>query len=277
MNKKNILLLLIPVLVLAVAVPCIIFSIIKSNADKAVAAIVTHSSSINNMNDGETTNQLATSDETQVDSADKFTLFESQDGKDMERLGQQNVDNEILLANMSGFVYGGVGTGSVSVATCICQDTVDMNDFIDSSLGWPVSDKYPDSEYADTRLYLAQLIVSMDGTTKMPKNIYPEISGITQMSIVQYSVSKGSQCIIDDECGIYMYILSDYMKIGHPKITTINSMILSVDDNKEFDGIKSDLQATIETDTGKYFVYLIYEQLIDKPEGFRILDMVKLS
>lgn len=275
MNKKNILLLLIPVLVLAVAVPCIIFSIIKSNADKAVAAIVTHSSSINNMNDGETTNQLATSDKTQVDSADKFTLFENPS----EQVAKEINDDLMLLASSESFLYtgGGLGNGPIGIATCICQGTVDMNNFIDSYLGWPVSDEYPDSEYADARLYLAQLIVSMDRTTKMPENIYPEISAITQMSIIQYSIATGNQCIIDDNSGIYMETLYGYMKIGHPKITTINSMVLSVDDNKEFDGVKSDLQATIETDTGKYFVYLIYEQLIDKPEGFRILDIVKLS
>ena len=71
------------------------------------------------------------------------------------------------------------------------------------------------------------------------------------------------------------------MKAGHPAITTIDSMVLSIDDPKVFeemtDNVKSALQATIKTDVGEYFVYLTYERRADNSKGFKILDMTKLS
>jgi len=279
MTKKNIfLLVLVPVTILVViAVSGIIYTIVKANSNIADAGVVTHSSSIYKMIGNETTAaQPIESDQSQDITDNEFILFQNPD----EQTRQEINDNEMLLASITSFMYGGMGQGSFGIATCICQDTVDMNNFIDSSLGWPVSDEYPDSEYADARLYISQLIGSMDGSTEFPTNLYPDIPLGAQQFMVQYSVSTGTQYIKDSDAKYYRDTLSNYMKIGHPRITTINSMVLSVDDPKVFDrdptSPGSDLQATIETDTGKYFVYLMYEEQDGVP-GFKVLDIVKLS
>jgi len=153
-----------------------------------------------------------------------------------------------------------------------------MNATIDSFLGWPNGDEYPDSEYASSRLYISQLIGSMDGSTEVPAtNLYPDTPIAAQQYVVNYCISNQIQFPLDGKFKYYKDLLSEYMKAGHPTITTINSMVLSTDDPKVFDEIESVLQAKIRTDIGEYFVYLVYEKREDIAPGFRILDMVKLS
>ena len=120
MKKKNIMIIAIPVLVLAVSIPSVLFLIHKNKqqVDAARAAVVVHSSEITIETEagtaGTTSPSMSDGNEAQETAAVVLHLFENPD----KQTQQEIYDNEILIASNPNFLIGGLGSSaSASIAT----------------------------------------------------------------------------------------------------------------------------------------------------------------
>lgn len=186
---------------------------------------------------------------------------------------QMESNNDKIIESMRDFTQ--IDITGPEVAASICKQTLDMNVFIKTSVGWDES-KYG-IDYSGVRTYINSLISSMQNIDLSPENAYPQIPLEDQRSAVKFCIYNNSQYRVGNPSTLYKEILANYMKIGYPQIITINSIMLTTDDNKKFDDFTSNLQATIVTDTGTYFVYLMSFVPDGAASEFKILDMIKCN
>lgn len=280
-KKKPWLAILIPIIVLAIAIPIAIFYFFNGNAANAIAEETTVAPTVIT---GDTEKYVRQSEIYSEQSipyeyedylADEAATTESGMVSPVGISGpakQLIMSNDEFLISIRDLTM--IDTTSAEVAASICKQTTDMNAFINSYLGWDES-KYG-VDFTGVRTYINSLILSMQDVNLSPDNTYPEIPLEDQRSAVKYSIAKQEQYHLGNPSKLYKETLLNYMLIGHPEILTINTMVLSNADGKFFDGISSNLQAKIVTDSGTYFIYMV-SQVPDGVVGeFKILDVIKL-
>lgn len=183
-----------------------------------------------------------------------------------------NKSNKILLDLKNETM---IDTTTDEIKTSIIQQSKDMNNFISDHCGYPDS-KFGEDYKASTS-YIDELVTSMIFNSKQPEPLFNQ-SIITMQNEIKYCIMENLQYHINSNFTQYNELLLNWMKIGHPIITNIDTISLEkLDDVTMFDSIYSNnLNAIIIFDNKKYKIYLS-SQIVDGKKGiYKILDIKRI-
>lgn len=166
-----------------------------------------------------------------------------------------------------------VDTTANDVAKSIVSQTKDMNTFISNHCG------YPDSEYGDDEYWVAKKLIddicdSMSGKATF-EPLYGMSVGQTQAE-VRYSILENIQYNIGNGYTQYNNCINNWMAMGHPTISSIDTISLVPAENKMFDDTYlNNLDAIIVSNGVGYKVSLASQVEDGGNAFFKVLDVRK--
>lgn len=167
-----------------------------------------------------------------------------------------------------------VDTTVNDVSASIINQVKTMNNFISTHCGYP-DDQYGE-EYEVVKWYIDDVVNSMAGKAEFEPLYGASVEQV--QAEVRYSILENIVYNSGNEYTQYYDCLANWMSIGHPNITNIDTIsLIKIDEPKMYDdAYLQNLDAIIFSNGDKYKVHLA-SQVIDGGESiYKVLDIEKI-
>lgn len=167
-----------------------------------------------------------------------------------------------------------VDTTVNDVSASIINQVKTMNNFISTHCGYP-DDQYGE-EYEVVKWYIDDVVNSMAGKAEFEPLYGASVEQV--QAEMRYSILENIVYNSGNEYTQYYDCLANWMSIGHPNITNIDTIsLIKIDEPKMYDdAYLQNLDAIIFSNGDKYKVHLA-SQVIDGGESiYKVLDIEKI-